>query len=109
MLGMLSMVLPQPVMMIIFSYRRFIIFLEPLNDNGTFREDVFYDTLGESYIPIALRAARAADTHAKLYIKTTIQNTLVRCQPLFLTEKADYAYSRREVYRVAKPSEAAAG
>ncbi|CCM00685.1 uncharacterized protein FIBRA_02724 [Fibroporia radiculosa] len=41
---------------------------EPLNDNGTFRQDVFYDTLGESYIPIALRAARAADPNAKLYI-----------------------------------------
>ncbi|OSX66630.1 glycoside hydrolase family 10 protein [Postia placenta MAD-698-R-SB12] len=54
--------------MIIFSYRYFMIFVEPLNDNGTFREDVFYDTLGESYISIALRAARAADPHAKLYI-----------------------------------------
>ncbi|GBE81353.1 endo-1,4-beta-xylanase [Sparassis latifolia] len=41
---------------------------EPLNDNGTFRETVFYDTLGMEYIPIALRAARAADPHAKLFI-----------------------------------------
>ncbi|EGN91911.1 glycoside hydrolase family 10 protein [Serpula lacrymans var. lacrymans S7.3] len=41
---------------------------EPLNDNGTFRSDIFYDTLGSSYISIALRAARAADPNAKLYI-----------------------------------------
>ncbi|CCM00687.1 uncharacterized protein FIBRA_02726 [Fibroporia radiculosa] len=41
---------------------------EPLNDNGTMREDVFYNTLGTSYIEIALTAARAADPNAKLYI-----------------------------------------
>ncbi|EIW84711.1 glycoside hydrolase family 10 protein [Coniophora puteana RWD-64-598 SS2] len=41
---------------------------EPLNDNGTFRSDVFYDTLGSSYISIALNAARAADPNVKLYI-----------------------------------------
>jgi len=41
---------------------------EPFNDNGTYREDVFYNTLGTSYIPIALTAARLADPHAKLYI-----------------------------------------
>lgn len=32
------------------------------------REDVFYDTLGDSYISIALKAARAADPNVKLYI-----------------------------------------
>ncbi|EPQ52889.1 hypothetical protein GLOTRDRAFT_149061 [Gloeophyllum trabeum ATCC 11539] len=41
---------------------------EPLNDDGTLRSDVFYDTLGEEYISIALRAAKAADPDAKLYI-----------------------------------------
>ncbi|KAJ3553752.1 hypothetical protein NM688_g3450 [Phlebia brevispora] len=41
---------------------------EPLNDNGTFGSDVFFDTLGVSYIGIALNAARAADPNAKLYI-----------------------------------------
>lgn len=41
---------------------------ECLNDDGTFRESVFFNTTGTSYIPTALRAARAADPHAKLYI-----------------------------------------
>ncbi|TFK90238.1 glycoside hydrolase family 10 protein [Polyporus arcularius HHB13444] len=41
---------------------------ESLNDDGTFRSDIFYDTLNSTYIPIALRAARRADPHAKLYI-----------------------------------------
>ncbi|KAF9478336.1 hypothetical protein BDN70DRAFT_895819 [Pholiota conissans] len=41
---------------------------EPFNDDGTFRETVFYNTIGPSYIPLALRAARAADPKAKLYI-----------------------------------------
>ncbi|KAI0833643.1 glycoside hydrolase superfamily [Trametes gibbosa] len=41
---------------------------EPFNDDGTWRQDVFYNTLGTSYIPTALKAARAADPNAKLYI-----------------------------------------
>ncbi|KAI0267792.1 glycoside hydrolase superfamily [Gloeopeniophorella convolvens] len=38
-----------------------------INDDGTFRSDVFLDTLNSSYIPLAYHAARAADPHAKLY------------------------------------------
>lgn len=41
---------------------------EPFNDDGTYRTDVFYNTLNTSYIATALKAARAADPAAKLYI-----------------------------------------
>ncbi|KAF9450084.1 glycoside hydrolase family 10 protein [Macrolepiota fuliginosa MF-IS2] len=42
--------------------------LEPFNDDGTFRQSVFFTTTGTAYISAALRAARAADPAAKLYI-----------------------------------------
>ncbi|EJD06385.1 endo-1,4-beta-xylanase A precursor [Fomitiporia mediterranea MF3/22] len=41
---------------------------EPFNDDGTWRSDVFYNTLGQSYVQIGLQAARGADSGAKLYI-----------------------------------------
>ncbi|KAE9407502.1 beta-1,4-endoxylanase [Gymnopus androsaceus JB14] len=41
---------------------------EPFNDDGTWRSDLFFNTLGESFISIALEAAAAADPNAKLYI-----------------------------------------
>nr|BAO79520.1 endo-1,4-beta-xylanase [Irpex lacteus] len=41
---------------------------EPFNDDGTWRSDVFYNTLGTSFVQIALNAARQADPTAKLYI-----------------------------------------
>ncbi|KAG7451284.1 endo-1,4-beta xylanase [Guyanagaster necrorhizus] len=41
---------------------------EPFNDDGTWRSDVFYNTMGESFVPVALNAARAADPKTKLYI-----------------------------------------
>ncbi|WP_329260502.1 endo-1,4-beta-xylanase [Actinoallomurus sp. NBC_01490] len=41
---------------------------EPFNEDGTYRSDLWYNTLGSGYIATALRAARAADPNAKLYI-----------------------------------------
>lgn len=41
---------------------------EPFNDDGTWRADMFFNITGTSYIATALRAARAADPRAKLYI-----------------------------------------
>ncbi|KAA1476235.1 endo-1,4-beta-xylanase C precursor [Dentipellis sp. KUC8613] len=41
---------------------------EPFNDDGTWRTDVFYNTLGTTYVPIALESARQADPSTKVYI-----------------------------------------
>jgi endo-1,4-beta-xylanase len=41
---------------------------EPFNDNGTFRQDVFFNAMGSGYIADALRTAHAADPAARLYL-----------------------------------------
>ncbi|KAK3357940.1 glycoside hydrolase superfamily [Lasiosphaeria hispida] len=40
---------------------------EALDEDGTYRESVFYQVLGDEYIKIAFRAAAKADPKAKLY------------------------------------------
>ncbi len=41
---------------------------EPFADDGQWRKSIWYEAMGPDYVPIALRAARAADPDAKLYI-----------------------------------------
>ncbi|KAF5373878.1 hypothetical protein D9758_000635 [Tetrapyrgos nigripes] len=41
---------------------------EPFNDDGTVRQFVMSQTIGIGYVDVALKAARAADPNAKLYI-----------------------------------------
>ncbi|PSR77071.1 glycoside hydrolase superfamily [Coniella lustricola] len=40
---------------------------EALSDSSGYRDNIFYETIGEYYIPIAFAAAAAADPAAKLY------------------------------------------
>jgi len=40
---------------------------EALNENGTYRSSVWYDTIGEAYIPIAFKLARKYDENVQLF------------------------------------------
>jgi endo-1,4-beta-xylanase len=41
---------------------------EPFADDGGWRKSIWYDAMGPDYVAVALKAARAADPEAKLYI-----------------------------------------
>ncbi len=41
---------------------------EPFTDDGKWRNSIWYEAMGPDYVAIALRAARAADPNAKLYV-----------------------------------------
>lgn len=46
---------------------RLITLVIALNEDGTYRESIFYNTIGEAYIPIAFAAAAQGDPDVKLY------------------------------------------
>lgn len=50
---------------------------EGLSDSTGYRDSIFYETIGEYYIPLAFAAAGAADPDAKLYYNEYVCAALV--------------------------------
>lgn len=46
---------------------------EAIDDDGEYRDTVFFQALGADYIPLAFKAAAAADPDAKVFIQASIQ------------------------------------
>ena len=59
---------------------------EALNEDGTYRNNVFLRVIGEAYIPMAFRMAAQADPQAKLYYNDynmeTVNNKTLAVQAL---------------------------
>lgn len=70
------------------STQLFILMHIALNDDGSYRNNIFYQTIGEAYIPIAFATAASADPSTKLYYndysidyagsKTTAAQSLIK-------------------------------
>ncbi|KAF6805889.1 glycosyl hydrolase family 10 [Colletotrichum sojae] len=62
---------------------------EIFEDSGALRNNTFYNVLGESYIEIAFKAARAADPAAKLYINDYNLDNQAWGKPVAVVKKVD--------------------
>ena len=72
---------------------------EPLNSDGSFKQDVFFNAMGSGYIADALRTAHAADPSAKLYLNDFNIEGRERQEQRHVQSRAVAAGPRRAVQR----------